>query len=212
MSGNTSEIRNLTRVGAPRIRTWRERIGATSDFPLRVPSEVERAMEAEIAELRASWGAAGPINGIPATFRHDEGAIARCSYCGRYTLDRKALSDRQPVCECGKQNGWSGGFVKPGPDAKWNGKAPQQVEQAPLELPALDDELRAILGRQSFQCIHVAARMREMGHDIKWKAEVEQAAVIYLLLGFYLKHGAVDWFARANEYLAGATLTSEEGA
>lgn len=34
------------------VKTWRERIGATADFPLHVPTDVERAMEAEIAELR----------------------------------------------------------------------------------------------------------------------------------------------------------------
>jgi len=36
-----------------KIRTWRERIGQTADFPLHVPTDVERAMVAEIAELRA---------------------------------------------------------------------------------------------------------------------------------------------------------------
>jgi len=34
------------------VRTWRERIGAKPDFPLHAPTDVERAMEAEIAELR----------------------------------------------------------------------------------------------------------------------------------------------------------------
>lgn len=38
--------------GAAAVRTWRERIGAGPDFPLHAPNEVERAMEAEIAELR----------------------------------------------------------------------------------------------------------------------------------------------------------------
>lgn len=65
-----------------------------------------------------------PLNGIRATMFHDEGAIAQCGYCKRYTLDRKALSDRQPTCTCGKQHGWSGSFVKPGPDAQWHGPAP----------------------------------------------------------------------------------------
>lgn len=61
------------------------------------------------------------VNGIPATLRHDEGAIARCSYCGRYSLDPKTLSNRQPKCDCGEQHGWSGSFKKPGPDSKWSG-------------------------------------------------------------------------------------------
>jgi hypothetical protein len=35
-----------------KISTWRERIGQTADFPLHVPTDVERAMVAEIADLR----------------------------------------------------------------------------------------------------------------------------------------------------------------
>ena len=74
-----------------------------------------------------------PINGIAATMFHDEGAIAQCQHCKRYTLDRKALADsRQPVCDCGKQHYWSGSFKPPGPDAQWFGPRPAAapVEQA----------------------------------------------------------------------------------
>lgn len=71
-----------------------------------------------------------PQNGIAATHRHDEGAIARCSYCGRYSLDPATLSDRQPACECGRQHGWSGSFKKPEPDSRWSGKAPAAREVA----------------------------------------------------------------------------------
>ena len=63
------------------------------------------------------------LNGIPATLRHGEGAIARCFYCGRYSLDPKTLTNRQPKCDCGKQHGWSGSFVKPDGDSKWSGDA-----------------------------------------------------------------------------------------
>jgi hypothetical protein len=38
----------------PAVRTWRERMGVSTDFPLSMPSSVERAMEEEIAELRAN--------------------------------------------------------------------------------------------------------------------------------------------------------------
>lgn len=75
------------------------------------------------AALSASTEAA-PINGIPATYSHEEGAIARCSYCGRYSLDPKTLSDRQPMCDCGEKHGWSGSFERPGVDAKWSGATP----------------------------------------------------------------------------------------
>ncbi len=76
------------------------------------------------------------VNGIPATPRHDEGAIARCSYCGRYSLDPKTLSDRQPQCECGKKYGWSGSFKKPGLDAKWSGTIPSAPA---VDAPARDE-------------------------------------------------------------------------
>ncbi|MFC5550758.1 hypothetical protein [Massilia aerilata] len=39
------------------VKTWRERLGKPADFPLHGPSDVERAMEAEIAELRAARSA-----------------------------------------------------------------------------------------------------------------------------------------------------------
>lgn len=41
------------RVPAAPIKTWRERIGQPPEYPLHAPTDVERAMEAEIAELRA---------------------------------------------------------------------------------------------------------------------------------------------------------------
>lgn len=70
------------------------------------------------AEARKTWE---PVNGIPATWFHGEGAYAQCGYCKRYTLDPKALSDRQPACECGEKHGWSGSFKPPGPTAQWAG-------------------------------------------------------------------------------------------
>jgi hypothetical protein len=37
------------------IRTWRQRLGLAADFPLFMPTDVERAMVAEIADLRAAY-------------------------------------------------------------------------------------------------------------------------------------------------------------
>lgn len=54
-------------MSASTIRTWRERLGVGSDYPLYMPTEVERAMEAEIAELRAT--AAPAVATAPAGFR-----------------------------------------------------------------------------------------------------------------------------------------------
>ena len=77
---------------------------------------------------------------------HDAGAIAQCQYCKRYTLDSKALSDRQPVCACGKQHGWSGSFKPPGPEAQWHGAAPgatQPTASNAGEVEAFESEYKA---------------------------------------------------------------------
>lgn len=109
-----------------------------------------------------------PTNGIPATLTHDEGSIARCSYCGRYSLDPKTLSDRQPKCECGEKHGWSGSFKKPGPDAKWSGAAPAIAEQAAPQaaetpkLPQLKPRLLNPLRRFNECCEDSEAD----GHDV----------------------------------------------
>jgi hypothetical protein len=46
------------------IRTWRARIRADESFPLHAPTDVEQAMVAEIAELRAAAAAAGQQPGF----------------------------------------------------------------------------------------------------------------------------------------------------
>lgn len=61
----------------------------------------------------------------PATMWHDGGAIARCSWCGRYTANAMVLSEhpeiaRRAACDCGRPDGWCCSFVPPGPDAKWS--------------------------------------------------------------------------------------------
>jgi hypothetical protein len=65
---------------------------------------------------------------VNATLRHDEGAYARCSYCGRYSNDPRTLGEprKQPVCDCGNANGWSGSFVPPGPTSRFSRS--QEVE------------------------------------------------------------------------------------
>jgi hypothetical protein len=46
--------KNEKAASALTIRTWRQRLGVAPEFPLHAPNDVERAMEAEIAELRAA--------------------------------------------------------------------------------------------------------------------------------------------------------------
>lgn len=63
---------------------------------------------------------AQPLNGIPATWQHDEGAYAQCGDCGRYSADPASLRIHAFACECGSTSGWCGSFKKPGADAKWS--------------------------------------------------------------------------------------------
>ncbi|VDZ82689.1 hypothetical protein U0026_09135 [Kluyvera intermedia] len=58
-----------------------------------------------------------------------------------------------------------------------------------VKLPALNDDLIAILGRPNFLCAHLAELLRKSGEEIKRKSENEQAAVIHWFLGIYLEHG-----------------------
>lgn len=58
---------------------------------------------------------------IQKTMFHDAGAIAKCSYCGRYTDDKTALDDVEPPkCDCGKRAGWCGSFRSPNKASKWS--------------------------------------------------------------------------------------------
>ena len=58
---------------------------------------------------------------VPATLRHDAGAIARCNKCGRYSMDPATLgpAEKQPACDCGERHYWTGSFRVPGEDARW---------------------------------------------------------------------------------------------
>lgn len=71
-------------------------------------------------------------------------------------------------------------------------------------LPPLGESMRSILGRPNFACAGIARQLRALGHAIPHKAEEEQAAVIYWLLGIFLKHGE-DWASHANAALAAST-------
>lgn len=57
---------------------------------------------------------------IKESIRHDAGAIARCSYCGRYSDDLNALNKSPFACDCGKSSGWCGSFKKPADDSIWS--------------------------------------------------------------------------------------------
>jgi hypothetical protein len=71
-----------------------------------------------------------------------------------------------------------------------------KVLPSPAGAPPLDDELRDILGRPCFTLIGMAQMLRSMGHDIKRRAEDEQAVSIHWMLDLYMKHGS-EWRTEA---------------
>lgn len=55
---------------------------------------------------------------IKATLKHDAGAYARCSYCGRYS-DIPGTIQNNLKCDCGRNDGWSGSFQPPTAVSRW---------------------------------------------------------------------------------------------
>ncbi len=62
----------------------------------------------------------------------------------------------------------------------------------PMQIPEMNDDLLAILGRPSFQCHSLANGLRLSGVDIPYKAEAEQAHSLRLLLNCYFED-PVNW-------------------
>ena len=125
-------------------------------------------LKVQVEELQSRACAAGQpsaLNGIPATHKHDEGAIARCSCCLRYSLDKATLSDRQPICDCGKQYGWSGSFVKPDTNSKWSGKAPS-APVPPTECAPAAWKYRALAGNGEWRVTLKQEWARSINGDI----------------------------------------------
>ena len=61
---------------------------------------------------------------IKATMHHDAGAYARCSHCGRYSDNHKALAKDDWPCDCGLPGNWSGSFRPPTAESKWSDATP----------------------------------------------------------------------------------------
>ena len=64
----------------------------------------------------------------------------------------------------------------------------------------LNEETKWIFGMPLFECAVLAQRLRELGHDINFKAEDEQAHVIHFFLSKYEEHGE-NWRSYASSYL-----------
>ncbi len=65
-----------------------------------------------------------------------------------------------------------------------------------------DDVVENILGRPNFMCANIAELLRKKGFEIKHKAEIEQAQVLYWMLTMYEKHGD-DMEKQCNDFLRG---------
>ena len=61
---------------------------------------------------------------IHSTDFHDGGAIACCSFCGRYSDDSRSLSADTFPCDCGRSGGWCGSFKTPTEESKWSDLKP----------------------------------------------------------------------------------------
>jgi hypothetical protein len=68
-----------------------------------------------------------------------------------------------------------------------------------MEYPTeLTPELREVLSMMVFELSPIAPALRAAGHDIKRRAEDEQAAVLHWLIGIVLEHGK-DWRKHAAD-------------
>ena len=89
------------------------------------------------------------------------------------------------------------GYLKPLSASR--APADSVLEDATRDFPELTPELASILGTMCFQCIHFAQALRAAGHQIKTRAEDEQAAVLHWMLGHYFRHGDDGWRKAAAE-------------
>ncbi|KFC61924.1 hypothetical protein [Massilia sp. LC238] len=114
------------------LKTWRERIGARPDFPLHAPTDVERAMEAEIAELRASIEDVRRVGALMANTMFNLGQKA-----GTVVDQRLADSMRE------MQRAWDVAVRT----------APRAVQQAACTCPSGDGSLRWPCPAHSPACV-----------------------------------------------------------
>jgi hypothetical protein len=86
-------------------------------------------------------------------------------------------------------------------------QARMENKQAPRPPIPWDETIRSILGRPNFTLHTIANHLRVLGHEIKGRAEDEQAAVLHWMLNLYLAHGE-EWAEKGEEYLAVARTKS----
>ncbi|MBG4148147.1 hypothetical protein GHV55_10690 [Pseudomonas aeruginosa] len=87
---------------------------------------------------------------------------------------------------------------------------PAQAQHSGPDHLELTEDLKDILGRPNFTCIHLAHALRQMGFVIDHKSAAEQAACLHWMLNHYLAHGA-NWRAHAEAELKAAAPGKEVG-
>lgn len=93
------------RAPAAPVKTWRERIGQPPEYPLHAPTDVERAMEAEIAELRSQLARQG--QGAPGAAHADDLAVDRFASAMKAKMAQKRAEGRggwddKAACSAGR--------------------------------------------------------------------------------------------------------------
>lgn len=101
---------------------------------------------------------------IKATAQHDAGAYARCSHCGRYTDDPRALLADPPPCQCGWQYGWSGSFQRPTEASEWS------THNAGRESSLSIDKEKLLAFAAALRTIHAGEMTTEVGRGIARRA------------------------------------------
>jgi|GEM_PF-3612547 len=119
--------------------------------------------------------------------------------------ERVAAEERlrrmEPHCRgCITWNEHAAGRKDGGGEVTWSEAWDDAHGARKMTLFPYSKEVEFILGKPNFRCRQIARRLRERGHDIEKKAEIEQAKVLYWMLGLFFEHGE-GWTQKADEYL-----------
>jgi hypothetical protein len=165
-------------IPASTIKTWRERIGVDETFPLHAPTDVERAMVAQIQELEvavAQQAGATPVAGFAAWLaQHPDLSGFSIGARGQevWVAAQQAAAHAEKFCDANCV--WTNHH----PDCQVGAAHAQQVAAAPSDLTTVDcpacdgmspcDECsgqgKIIVSRADLAALHVALVDSEGGH------------------------------------------------
>lgn len=108
------------------------------------------------------------------------------------------------------RNDWTGeADAKAAYDEHMDAAAALEANEA-RDFPAMTPDLASILGMICYQCIPFAKALRAAGHQIDKRAEDEQAAVLYWMLGHWFRHGE-SWREHAYADMERMKAVTQEG-